>query len=588
MESQTPYRVLARKYRPQLFDDLIGQEPMVRTLSNAFAQNRIHQAYIFTGVRGVGKTTTARILARAFNYEREDGTGGPTIDLVVPGKHCQAIIEGRHPDVIEMDAASNTGIDNIRDVIESAQYRPIAARTKVYIIDEVHMLSKSAFNGLLKTLEEPPPHVKFLFATTEIRKVPVTVLSRCQRFDLRRVEMNVLVAHLSGICAKEGVTIDEEALRLIARASEGSVRDSLSLLDQAIAHGSGAAAIGEDDIRAMLGLADRSRVLDLFEAAMRGDMPGALGLLKTQYDDGADPAILIADLAEVVHMVTRLKLTPESARDDGLSESERKRGAAFAADLPIRVLTRAWQLLLKGLNEVQQAERPYPAAEMVLIRLAYAADLPTPDDALRMLTSGGDAGKSAPPRGAGNGGPPGGQMAMAVGQSRPMIASSNPAPQIETTARAAPAMRLESFAAFAALLKEKRDIGVLAEVERYVRPVRFEPGMFEFAAAEGAPRELANKLRATLDALTGMRWTVALSNQEGEATILERRIARKAEEERGVRAHPVVKAVLSAFPGAEIVAIRRPSAEAPAAAAGPADEPDLDIIEDDIITDDDL
>jgi DNA polymerase III subunit gamma/tau len=359
------------------------------------------------------------------------------------------------------------------------------------------------------------------------------------------------------------------------------VRDSLSLLDQAIAHGSGTAVVAED-IRAMLGLADRSRVLDLFETTMKGDMQGALALLKAQYDDGADPAILIADLAETVHMVTRLKLTPESARDDGLTESERKRGLGFAAELPIRVLTRAWQLLLKGLAEVQQAERPYPAAEMVLVRLAYAADLPTPDEALRALADpASDAGRSLPPpRGGGGGG------AVAVGQSRPMIATSNPAPRSEAAPAAAPMMRLESFAAFAALLQQKREIGILADVERFVRPVRFEPGLFEFAAAEGAPRELANNLRAKLDALTGMRWAVALSNQTGDATLAEAKQAKKAEEERGVRANPVVKAVLAAFPGAEIVAIKKPGTVAPAAT--PVDEPDQDTIEEELITDDDL
>jgi DNA polymerase III subunit gamma/tau len=581
MDSATPYRVLARKYRPQLFDDLIGQEPMVRTLGNAFAQNRIHQAYIFTGVRGVGKTTTARILARAFNYEREDGSGGPSIDLAVPGKHCQAIIEGRHPDVIEMDAASHTGIDDIRDVIEKAQYRPIAARTKVFIIDEVHMLSKNAFNGLLKTLEEPPPHVKFLFATTEIRKVPVTVLSRCQRFDLRRVEMAPLIAHLSSICAKENVAVEEGALRLIARASEGSVRDSLSLLDQAIAYGAGDASMTEANIRSMIGLADRARVLDLFEAVMKGDMPGALGLLKAQHDEGAEPSILISDLAETVHLVTRLKLTPDSAKDEALSESERTRGAAFAQDLPIRVLTRAWQLLLKGLQEVQQSERPFAAAEMVLVRLAYAADLPTPDDALRSLARSPESeGQRLLPRGPNGGG------AMAMGASRPAIARSNPVPQTVPTAQAQPVIRLESFAAFAALLQTKREIGILADLERFVRPVRFEPGIFEFSAVDGAPRELANAMRAALDRLTGMRWTVALSNAKGDATLLETRQAKKAEEERGVRAHPVVKAVLATFPGAEIVAIRKPKLEDDKPAA--AEEADLDIYEDDIITDDDL
>jgi DNA polymerase III subunit gamma/tau len=567
MDSATPYRVLARKYRPQTFDDLIGQEPMVRTLSNAFAKNRIHQAYIFTGVRGVGKTTTARILARAFNYEKEDGTGGPTIDLSIPGRHCQSIIDGRHPDVVEMDAASNTGIDDIREIIESAQYRPLSARNKVFIIDEVHMLSKSAFNGLLKTLEEPPPHVKFLFATTEIRKVPVTVLSRCQRFDLRRVELPVLTAHLAKICAKESVEVEEEALRIIGRASEGSVRDSLSLLDQAIAHGAGETMkVEADGVRQMLGLADRTRIIDLFEALMKGDMPLSLGRFKGLYDDGADPLTVITDLAEYVHNVTRIKLTPDAAKDESLSESERQRGAGFARDLPIRVLTRAWQILLKGVQEVQGSERPYPAAEMLLVRLAYAADLPTPDDLIRKLAAV-ESGASAVPSGSGRSS--GGPTAMteilpvAVGQSRPMLASSNPAPMARLEqAPAKPAVVLESFAALYALAQEKRDVSLSSALERYVRPVRFEPGIFEFEPADNAPSDLANAIKRSIDQMTSMRWAVAISREKGEPTILERRREKEEEEERGVRAWPAVKAVLAAFPGAQIINIRKPD-EAP-------------------------
>ncbi|HRJ69544.1 MAG TPA: DNA polymerase III subunit gamma/tau, partial [Beijerinckiaceae bacterium] len=376
------YRVLARKYRPQTFADLIGQEPMVRTLRNAFAQNRIHQAYIFTGVRGVGKTTTARIIARGLNYETEAG-GGPTIDLPGYGKHCQAILESRHVDVIEMDAASHTGIGDIREIIDAVRYRPAYARYKVYIIDEVHMLSTAAFNGLLKTLEEPPPHVKFLFATTEIRKVPVTVLSRCQRFDLRRIAASEMIAYLRGIAARESAEIEDDALSLIARASEGSMRDALSLMDQAIAHGHG--AIGAEELRRMLGLADRARVIDLFEQLMKGDIAAALTELKNQYDSGADPASIIADIAEYVHLVTRLKIVPGDAGDAALSETERVRGLAFARTLSQKVLTRAWQILLKGLQEVQAANRPFAAAEMLLVRLAYVADLPTPDEALRRL-----------------------------------------------------------------------------------------------------------------------------------------------------------------------------------------------------------
>uniref|UniRef100_UPI00083125A3 DNA polymerase III subunit gamma/tau n=1 Tax=Methylobacterium sp. CCH5-D2 TaxID=1768765 RepID=UPI00083125A3 len=380
-----PYRVLARKYRPQNFDDLIGQGAMVRTLGNAFAAGRIPQAWMLTGVRGVGKTTTARILARGLNYLRAGVPDtGPTVTMPELGQHCQAIMESRHMDVLEMDAASHTGIDDVRGIIDGIRYAPVSARYKVYIVDEVHMLSEKAFNAFLKTLEEPPPHAKFVFATTEIRKVPVTILSRCQRFDLRRVEADVLSAHLRKICAAEGVAVEDEALAALVRAAEGSVRDALSLLDQAIAHGAG--TVSAASVRDMLGLADRGRIVDLFEAAMRGDVPASFAELRGQYDSGADPAVVLSDLAGFTHLVTRLKLVPEAAAaDPTLSEVERTRGAAFAERLSVRALSRAWQILLKALPEVQAAPRPLAAAEMALVRLAYAADLPTPDEALRQL-----------------------------------------------------------------------------------------------------------------------------------------------------------------------------------------------------------
>ena len=395
------YRVLARKYRPQSFADLIGHGAMVRTLSNAFETGRIAQAWMLTGVRGVGKTTTARILARALNYEIPGKVDRPTVDLAEEGTHCRAIMEGRHVDVIEMDAASHTGVGDVREIIEAARYKPATARYKVYIIDEVHMLSTAAFNALLKTLEEPPEHVKFVFATTEIRKVPITVLSRCQRFDLRRVETGTLAQHLAKVASAEAVALDEEALGLIARAAEGSVRDSLTILDQAIAHGGG--SVDAETVRAMLGLADRARVIDLFEMVMKGDVAGAIGELAEQYDIGADPSVVLSDLAAFVHLVTRLKHVPAAADDPSLSEAERTRGKAFADNLSVRVLSRTWQLLLKGIAEVQSAPRPLPAAEMVLVRIAYASDLPTPDEAIRQLREGiGGPG----PR---QGGAPGGQ-----------------------------------------------------------------------------------------------------------------------------------------------------------------------------------
>ena len=555
------YRVLARKYRPQNFTDLVGQEPMVRTLRNAFSTNRIHQAYIFTGVRGVGKTTTARIIARGLNYEAADGTGAPTVDLDAYGRHCQAILESRHVDVIEMDAASHTSINDIREIIESVSYRPAYARYKVYIIDEVHMLSTAAFNGLLKTLEEPPPHVKFLFATTEIRKVPVTVLSRCQRFDLRRIVASEMIAYLRTIAEKEGVGIEDEALALVARASEGSMRDALSLLDQAIAHGHG--MIGAEQLRTMLGLADRARVIDLFEALMKGDIARALTELRNQYDSGADPVGIVSDLAEYVHVVTRLKVVPGDAADPSLSESERVRGQGFADGLSQRVLTRAWQVLLKGLQEVQAAARPIVAAEMLLVRLAYASELPTPDDALRRLkdlTSGGGAGSGLP-----SGGPSGGASAMRVAQAasgaaRPQLAASQPAPSMpapapRAEAAAQPTMRIRRFEDIAAIAAEKRDISLKVAVERDIRLVSFEEGRIEINVVSGGG-EIATRLSRQLQSWTGMRWVVALSQQEGAPTLQEVERERRASDERGVRANPAVRAVLERFPGAEIVSVR--------------------------------
>ena len=569
----TPYRVLARKYRPSSFDDLIGQEAMVRTLSNAFDLDRIHQAYLLTGVRGVGKTTTARILARAFNYEvpAHDGKPAvtrPTIHMPELGVHCQAIIDSRHIDVIEMDAASHTGVDDVREIIENARFRPVMARTKVYIIDEVHMLSKSAFNALLKTLEEPPEHVKFLFATTEIDKVPVTVRSRCQRFDLRRIEADVMVRHLGGICAKENVEIDEDALGLVARAAEGSVRDALSLLDQAIAHGNtGGGAIDAATLRQMLGVADSSRVIDLFEAAMKGDMPTALAMLRDQYDQGADPGNVLADLAEFVHFVTGLKLAPNARPDPSVTPDERLRGSEFAKALSMAVLTRAWQMLSKGILEVKDSPRPLAAADMVLVRLAYAADLPTPEDLIRKLTGLGESSGAAPTGGGGgSGGGAGGSSASAGSGGRSVLMGSAPAVAASVPqARSVPRVQVQRFEDIVALAQVHRDIQLKIALERDVRLVRFENGAIDFALAPGASPQLAQTLMRRLQEWTGERWIVALSRESGAPSIREQADAREAERMVGVRADPLVRSVLERFPGAEIVAIRGPETEAPAA-----------------------
>jgi DNA polymerase III subunit gamma/tau len=557
--SPTPYRVLARKYRPASFEDLIGQEPMVKTLSNAFHLGRIHQAYLLTGVRGVGKTTTARILARAFNYElpaRGDklAVAQPTIHMPELGVHCQAIIDSRHVDVIEMDAASHTGIDDVREIIENARYRPVLARTKVYIIDEVHMLSKQAFNGLLKTLEEPPDHVKFIFATTEIEKVPVTVRSRCQRFDLRRIEADVLVYHLASIASKEAIAIEPEALALIARASEGSARDALSLLDQAIAHAKGSlkSEVKAEDLRLMLGLADRSRIIELFTQVMKGDIAAALASFRALYDAGADPGRVLGELAEFVHFVTRLKLAPESAKDPAITEEERVRGGEFAQKLSLAVLSRAWQLLLKGLQEVRDSQRPLAAADMVLVRLAYAADLPTPDEALRRLSQQPTA-APAPARAAPAG--VGARAGLSAGFGAGPGAAQAGAP-IATEAQE-PQLRLARFEDVVALAAAQRDIQLKVALEHDVRLVRFEEGSVEFALVPGASPQIAQQLTRRLQEWTGRLWMVAVSAEASSAPSLsEQAEAAASAAMLGVRADPLVQRALALFPGAEIIGVR--------------------------------
>jgi len=555
------YRVLARKYRPATFAELIGQDAMVRTLSNAFESGRIAQAYMLSGVRGVGKTTTARILARALNYEPPAGGGGPTLDMPVLGRHCAAIMESRHIDVLEMDAASHTGIDDVREILDGVRYAPADARYKVYIIDEVHMLSEKAFNAFLKTLEEPPPHVKFIFATTEIRKVPVTVLSRCQRFDLRRVDADLIVRHLGEICGKEGVEVEPEVLGIIARAAEGSVRDALSLLDQAIAHGQ--SDLKADEVRAQLGLADRGRVIDLFEALMKGDIAAALGNFRELYDTGADPAVIVADLAEFTHLVTRFKLVPSSAEDRSLTEAERKRGRAFADALSIRVLSRAWQMLSKGLAEVQASEKGAQAAEMVLVRLAFASDLPTPDEALRALREqeGGSGTAPGPGTGTPSGGPGGARLSVAAeGGSRASAAlqrETAPAPSAPVSAP-----RLAAFEDVVALARDKRDLQITFALENHVRPVSMQEGRLEIALADGAPVGLSHNLSAKLHEWTGKRWFVTVVTEEGAPTVAEKKAASQNALERDVQNDPLVQAVLQRFPGAKIVNVTRPGERA--------------------------
>jgi DNA polymerase-3 subunit gamma/tau len=571
-----PYRVLARKYRPNSFEHLIGQDAMVRTLSNAFETGRIPQAWILTGVRGVGKTTTARILARALNYEMADGSvKGPTIHMPGPGVHCQAIMEGRHMDVLEMDAASHTSVDDVRQINDSVRYAPAGARYKVYIIDEVHMLSNAAFNAFLKTLEEPPEHAKFVFATTEIRKVPVTVLSRCQRFDLRRVEADVLMSHLGNIAAKENVEVEPEALGVIARAAEGSVRDSLSLLDQAIAHAAG--TVRADAVRQMLGLADRTRVIDLFGHLASGDIAAAFGEFRDQYDTGADPVVVLSDLAEFVNFVTRVKIVPSIADNVAFGETERLRARDYASKLSMRVLSRMWQMLLKGISEVQGATRQVAAAEMVLVRIAYAADLPTPDEAVRMLEQNG--GGSAPAGNAArNGGaaPSGASSSSALPSSMPRMpasrgsaeASFSGRPQMATPApeqaASTPVLKIATFPELVALAAEKRDLMIRAALEADVRLVRIEDGRIELALERTASRTLINDLSRKLEQWTGRRWAVIVSNAEGQPTLRSQALQQQTARERAAESDPRVQEVLTRFPGAKVIEVRRLTPEAPA------------------------
>ncbi len=546
--NDTGYQVLARKYRPASFADLIGQDAMVRTLKNAFEADRIAQAFILTGIRGTGKTTTARIVAKGLNCIGADGTGSPTTDPCGVCEHCTAIAEGRHVDVIEMDAASHTGVGDIREIIESVHYRAASARYKVYIIDEVHMLSNSAFNALLKTLEEPPAHVKFIFATTEIRKVPVTVLSRCQRFDLRRIEPEVMIAHLQGIAQKESAEINEDALALITRAAEGSVRDAMSLMDQAISHGAGETTA--EQVRAMLGLADRGRVMDLFEKIMSGDAAGALDELGAQYADGADPMAVLRDLAELTHWLSVINITPEAANDPTIGPDERTRGQALAEKLSMRVLARTWQMLLKALEEVAQAPNAMMAAEMAVIRLTHVADLPPPEDLIRRLKD-----MPQPPAPASGGPAPASNGGPAPRASAPRGPSGGAATALAEAPETALA-HYHSFDTIVALIESNRDIKLLIEVKTGVRLVSYSPGRITFQPTERAPQDLAPRLAQSLKNWTGVRWTVTLANEGGGETIEEQQNAKLRALEEEALQHPLMQAVIQAFPQAKITEIR--------------------------------
>ena len=550
------YQVLARKYRPETFADLVGQDAMVRTLKNAFSADRIAQAFIMTGIRGTGKTTTARIIANGMNCIGPDGQGGPTTDPCGVCEHCSAIIEGRHVDVMEMDAASRTGVDDIREIIDSVHYRAASARYKIYIIDEVHMLSTNAFNALLKTLEEPPAHVKFIFATTEIRKVPVTVLSRCQRFDLRRIEPEVMIALMRKIAAAESAEITDDALALITRAAEGSARDATSLLDQAISHGAGETTA--DQVRAMLGLADRGRVLDLFEAIMRGDASAALAELGAQYSDGADPMAIMRDLAEITHWISVVKITPDAADDPTVSPDERTRGATLSEQLAMRVLTRMWQMLLKALDEVAQAPNSMMAAEMAIIRLTHVADLPSPEELVKKLQN------SSPPPAPPSGGTSGTRAgAVTNAQSNTMVTSASTGGPTASLGSAQPATKIVSalahyatFGAVVDLVRSQRDVKLLVEVETCIRLVSYQPGRIEFTPTSDAPSDLSQRLGGALQRWTGARWAIILSNMGTAATITEDRTAAEDAIKAEAQQHPWMQAAIASFPNAKIIDIR--------------------------------
>jgi len=564
-DASAAYTVIARKYRPRTFDDLYGQEAMVRTLKNAFASGRIAHAFMLTGVRGVGKTTTARLLARALNYE-SDTIHEPTLDLAVEGIHCKSIIEGRHMDVLELDAASRTKVDEMRELLDGVRYAPTSARYKVYIIDEVHMLSTQSFNALLKTLEEPPPHAKFIFATTEIRKVPVTILSRTQRFDLRRVEPEVIVKNLEMISEAEGARVEAEGLMLIARAAEGSVRDAQSMLDQAIVQAEPGQTVTAATIRDMLGLADRAQTISLFEQLMRGEAGPAIETFRTLYGYGANPDQVMLDLLDHCHGASVAKMIGPQALV--MPKDQSARLAAVGASISAGTLSRLWQLTLKAYEEVRRAPDAAAATEMALIRLAYAADLPGPEEALKRL----QAGDPASPAGPASQGPGGGGGAVASGGgSTNAVARGFASPQPQAASE--PVAVINTFEEMLALIEKKRDISLKLDVERFVRPISFRPGAIEYEPAPGAPVNLAQRLVARLKDWTGERWLIAAQGGGGAESLWERQKREEREVRSEIEQDPFVVAVMKTFPGAEILGVRTiPQAEAPEGTATPADE----------------
>lgn len=561
----TPYLVLARKYRPRSFADLRGQDALVRTLTNAIDTGRVAHAFILTGVRGVGKTTTARIIARALNCIGPDGNGGPTVTPCGVCTHCKAILEDRHVDVIEIDAASHTGVDNVRSIIDSVQYAPASARFKIYIIDEVHMLSKNAFNALLKTLEEPPPHAKFIFATTEIKKVPVTVLSRCQRFDLRRIDAAVLKDLFKTILGKEGRSADDDALDMISRAADGSARDGLSLLDQAIARADG--AVTGESVRAMLGLADRTVLIDLFEKIHKGDAPAAFETLNDLHALGADPLAIVQDLMDLTHFLTKAKAAPETIRNAQLPEAERVKGQAMASALSIPALGRTWQILLKGLQEMHQSPMPQQTMEMIVIRLIFAAELPDPAELVKQVRDGAPAtggGRPLPTMPSGGGAPTTVMHQTSARVIQHPSAAHAPthtaavarAPEERTAADGAPMPMPRTFEEMVDMFRIKREILLHSGLFNHARLVSFAPGAVQINLSRNADRNLIGQITQKLQTWTGARWLISVVSDDGGQTMAETARQDAAALMDSVKTHPTVAAVLTAFPGAKITEIR--------------------------------
>ena len=535
--------VLARKYRSQVFDDLIGQEALVRTITNAISSGRLAHAYMLTGIRGVGKTSSARIIAKGLNCIGSDGNGGMTPNPCGKCRHCIDIANDSHIDVIEIDAASNTGVDNVREIIEGAKYNPVSARFKIYIIDEVHMLSRQAFNALLKTLEEPPERIKFIFATTEIRKVPVTILSRCQRFDLRRVDEMVLKNHLAKITQLEKAEAEDEALQLLARAGDGSVRDALSLLDQAITQFDG--HISTQQLREMLGVADRTALFDLYEAMMNGNIADSLKLLNTQYECGADPLVITQDLLELTHWLTRIKIVPDLLKDVTVPEAERVRGKVLAEALSMAVLTSVWQMLLKGIMEVKQADHPLKALEMLIIRLAYAADMPTPAQVIEDIKKNGLTIEQRPVA-----------TTKPVLQSHAPVAASAPTPVVEAEKPQEPTVKIENIAGMAKLARAKKEMMLAFNLENHVRPIEITPGKLICSFTDEAPDRLAFMVSQFLTKETGIAWTVETREKSTAMTQSEVKQEKKNQQLAEIKKDPLVASVLNTFKGAKIEVVK--------------------------------